>query len=283
MYKLPLALFHHKLQLIGLPGAVSLIVTEPLGAAAIAAVTNAVVANCVVFVPAPAVGAVGVPVSAGLAKLAFKLSAVVTNAVVANCVVFVPAVAVGAVGVPVSAGLASGAFKAKSAVKSYQAKFLLAYGLLSLTASGTTSTHVPAVPLGLLRPLTGVAIAISSPVCTHAASLRPYRMPSTAASSKKVSVTPLTRTNSPVVVVHISPLTGEVGAVPCGRLRPAVPVALATVFSLPVMVPPALGNIISAYCLVAMPRAAVGSPATVTSAVERVARKAFLALPPLSS
>ena len=33
-----------------------------------------------------------------------------TNAVVASCVVFVPGAAVGAVGVPVSAGLASGAY-----------------------------------------------------------------------------------------------------------------------------------------------------------------------------
>ncbi|GHT87549.1 hypothetical protein FACS189474_0610 [Bacteroidia bacterium] len=62
------------------------------------------VAICVVFVAVAAVGAVGVPVSAGDAKLAFKLSAVVTNAVVASCVVFVPAPAVGAVGVPVKPG-----------------------------------------------------------------------------------------------------------------------------------------------------------------------------------
>ena len=38
-----------------------------------------------------------------------ELTAVVTKAVVAICVVFVPAVAVGAVGVPVKAGLARGA------------------------------------------------------------------------------------------------------------------------------------------------------------------------------
>jgi len=40
--------------------------------------------------------------------------AVVTNAVLAAWVVFVPAVAVGTVGTPVSAGLASGAFAARS-------------------------------------------------------------------------------------------------------------------------------------------------------------------------
>jgi hypothetical protein len=49
-----------------------------------AAVTKAVVAICVVFVPGVAVGAVGVPVRAGLAMLAFRLSAVVTKAVVAS-------------------------------------------------------------------------------------------------------------------------------------------------------------------------------------------------------
>ena len=43
--------------------------------------------------------------------------AVFTKAVVAICVVFVPAVAVGAVGVPVSAGETSGAFADKSVVR----------------------------------------------------------------------------------------------------------------------------------------------------------------------
>ena len=104
------------------------------------ATTNAVVANCVVLVPAVAVGAVGVPVNAGLASgalMVFKLrpwladnalvvlvdvstsstgvavppvpAFAITNAVVAICVVFVPVVAVGAVGVPVNAGDARGA------------------------------------------------------------------------------------------------------------------------------------------------------------------------------
>ena len=75
-----------------------------------AVVTKAVVANCVVMVPAIAVGAVGIPVKVGLAKGAFRLSAVVTKAVVASCVVFVPAVAVGATGIPVSVGLVSVGF-----------------------------------------------------------------------------------------------------------------------------------------------------------------------------
>lgn len=49
-----------------------------------AAVTKAVVAIWVVFVPAVAVGAVGVPVKAGEARFALRLSAVVTKAVVAS-------------------------------------------------------------------------------------------------------------------------------------------------------------------------------------------------------
>ena len=61
------------------------------------AVTNAVVASCVVLVPAAAVGAAGTPVKVGLAKFAFKLSAVVANAVVAISVVLLPAVCVTAV------------------------------------------------------------------------------------------------------------------------------------------------------------------------------------------
>ena len=42
------------------------------------------------------------------------LTAVVTNAVLAACVVLVPAAAVGTVGVPVNAGLARGAFAASA-------------------------------------------------------------------------------------------------------------------------------------------------------------------------
>ena len=75
-----------------------------------APVTNAVVASCVVLVPAVAVGAAGVPVSVGLASGA-KL--VDTNAVVASCVVLVPPAAVGAAGTPVNVGDASGAYAAK--------------------------------------------------------------------------------------------------------------------------------------------------------------------------
>ena len=51
-----------------------------------------------------AVGANGMPVNVGDAILAFKLSADVTNAVVAICVVLVPAVAVVDKGTPVKLG-----------------------------------------------------------------------------------------------------------------------------------------------------------------------------------
>ena len=63
-----------------------------------------------VSVPGAAVGAVGVPVSAGDASGALRSSAVVTNAVVASCVVDVAGAAVGAAGVPVKVGDARGAF-----------------------------------------------------------------------------------------------------------------------------------------------------------------------------
>ena len=76
------------------------------GGAAKIVFTNAVVDSCVLFVPTVAVGAVGVPVSAGDANGA---NDVATNAVVANCVLFVPAVAVGAAGTPVNVGDANGA------------------------------------------------------------------------------------------------------------------------------------------------------------------------------
>jgi hypothetical protein len=71
-----------------------------------AVVANAVVASCVVLVAAAAVGAAGTPVNVGLAMLALRLLAVVANAVVASCVVFVAAAAVGAAGTPVNVGLA---------------------------------------------------------------------------------------------------------------------------------------------------------------------------------
>ena len=54
--------------------------------------TKAVVAICVVFVPAVAVGAVGVPVNVGLAKLAFKFNTVCVAVEIGNdsCVMSLP-------------------------------------------------------------------------------------------------------------------------------------------------------------------------------------------------
>jgi hypothetical protein len=83
-----------------------------------AAVTKAVVASCVVLVPAVAVGAAGVPVKVGEAIGALRMSTAVTKAVVASWVVLVPAVAVGAVGVPVRAGEASGALRSSAVWRS---------------------------------------------------------------------------------------------------------------------------------------------------------------------
>ena len=60
--------------------------------------TNAVVAICVVAVPGVAVGAVGTPENAGLARFAFNAKPFVVKAVVATWVVDVPGEAVGAAG-----------------------------------------------------------------------------------------------------------------------------------------------------------------------------------------
>ena len=78
-------------------------------------VTNSVVANWVVLVPAEAVRADAIPVNVGLAILALRFSeatvellresiAFVVNAAVAICVVLAPATGVGAVGIPVNIG-----------------------------------------------------------------------------------------------------------------------------------------------------------------------------------
>ena len=53
---------------------------------------------------------------------------------------------------------------------------------------------------------------------------------------------PLMRAKRPVVVVQTSPFVGVVGAAPCGRVRPAVVVLEANVFTFPVRVPPARGR-----------------------------------------
>ena len=74
-----------------------------------AAFTNAVVAKAVLLSVGPCVIAVGVPVNAGLAIVAYVVSddrAFDTNLVVAIVVLLSPAVAVGATGLPVNVGLA---------------------------------------------------------------------------------------------------------------------------------------------------------------------------------
>lgn len=96
------------IELVGLirPDAATVVNEPALPPPVTAFCAKAVVAIWVVFVPAAAVGAVGVPVRAGDAKGANLFA---TKAVVASCVVFVPGAAVGAVGVPVNAGDASSA------------------------------------------------------------------------------------------------------------------------------------------------------------------------------
>src|SRR5580765_4039104 len=79
------------------------------GALSIAAATNALVATEVSLSPAAGVGAVGLPVNAGLANGAFAASSPCTYAVLAAFVLLSAAAGVGTVTVPVNVGLASGA------------------------------------------------------------------------------------------------------------------------------------------------------------------------------
>jgi hypothetical protein len=58
------------------------------------------------------------------------------------------------------------------------------------------------------------------------------------AAAKGPTVTPSTRPKKPAEVDQKSPLTGVVGAVPCGTLRPALEVVAAAVVNSPVMVVP---------------------------------------------
>ena len=87
------------------------------------------------------------------------------------------------------------------------------------------------------------------------------------------------------MVVQISPLTGEVGATPCGRVRPAVEVVEAGVITSPVKVAPescaypvreaevrkqlpakvqALAKKVSTASLIGQPTSATSNPDTVT-------------------
>src|SRR5205823_4055263 len=62
-----------------------------------------------------------------------------------------------------------------------------------------------------------------------------------------VLIAPLICQKAPAVVLHRSPLTGAVGAVPCGTLIPAPADAEAAISSLPVRVPPPSGSALSPY------------------------------------
>jgi hypothetical protein len=135
----------------------------PLSAVTAFASTKAVVASCVVLVPAEAVGAVGVPVNVGdvtgarvvslgctwssrayfvdvpTAEMLSMMGAAVagegtvgsafcTKAVVASWVVLVPFVAVGAAGTPVNVGEAVGAFRASAAVVAAASALVVSVG-----------------------------------------------------------------------------------------------------------------------------------------------------------
>ncbi len=146
--------------------------------AVIAALTKAVFAICVLFVPCAAVGAVGTPVNAGLAKGALRARALLivvlkfgslliaaaislsvssvlgaplisvviaalTKAVFAICALFVPGSGVGEVGVPDRCGLSSGAFVSTKSWRVLTARgvaaFLSSVLLISLENSTPTA------------------------------------------------------------------------------------------------------------------------------------------------
>ena len=113
----------------------------------------AVVAICVLLVPAPAVGAVGVPVNAGLAF------SPCTNAVVATTVELVPDAAVGAVTVPVNVGPTDGAAPATSPTTKVTAPVLVA---TDNTGADDLTNAVVAI-FKLTSPSAGVG-AVGTPV-----------------------------------------------------------------------------------------------------------------------
>src|SRR5215831_6472607 len=181
------------------PARVLKVVTPP--AAATAALTNAVVANCVVEVPAVAVGAVGVPVKAGLANMApptaetsaevsvtapvrpfhdvtpavEAATAAATNAVVASVVLLVPTVWVGAVGLPVKVGEAVGAPPAPvmSAVSSVTAPVrVLKLDTPAVEAATAAVTNAVVATEVSLSPGAGVG-AVGLPVKAGLASSAP--------------------------------------------------------------------------------------------------------------
>ena len=59
---------------------------------------------------------------------------------------------------------------------------------------------------------------------------------------KGPTVFPFILAKTPVVVVHKSPFAGVVGSAPGGNVNPAAVVEEASVFSFPVIVPPARGR-----------------------------------------
>ena len=154
--------------------------------------TNSVVASCVVFVPATAVGAAGTPVNVGLEMLAFGFTAVMTKAVVASCVVFVPATAVGAAGTPVNVGLE-----------------MLAFGFTAVMTKAVVATSVELFPAVCVVAV--VVAGIASSPCVWSARARTPDVPTvlvvaviSGGATDPIGATCLTE---PVVDVTISSTT----------------------------------------------------------------------------
>lgn len=98
----------------------------------------------------------------------------------------------------------------------------------------------PSVPAACVGAAPVIASVAPLPTTIAAAVLVPLVIELNAGApplaARGPTVAPAMRTNNPDAVVHRSPLTGAVGAAPCGRFSPAVPVADATVVNSPVIV-----------------------------------------------
>src|SRR5215831_8499242 len=123
---------------------------------------------------------------------------------------------------------------------------LMVRAVCSLVAVAALPVVLPELPVvlpePLMNPLSLVNVEMLSP------------------ANANVLVTPLRRASTADAVAHRSPFTGADGADPGAILSPAPPDALATVFSLPVIVPPASGSLVASAVEIVM--SAVPSNAT---------------------
>ncbi len=185
--------------------------------------TKAVVAICVVLVPAVAVGAAGTPVKVGLAMLAFRLSAVVTKAVVASFRDESPADWVTPFVMPWSV-----------VVEVPVVEPIVMFVVEPATPDVPRLTALVAPLMVAPEAMLVVPAAVELPKVLFAFE-KVFEPPTVCVPPKSMYcwVEPFWRMNRPPVVVQMSPLTGLVGAVPWAMLKPALAVVLAIVPTFP--------------------------------------------------